>query len=324
MAFATDWTAEIIPSQDPKETVPAIKWLDDTVPVEIIPQGTDFESRVELRMQFDKPGWNLIKDSNTLEPLNTDSHQYALNIRLTSEVTPFEIIAIGPYGEVEMQKVLIRVLDWQNFRQKSVEGPPKRTYLFASLGISSIAFKETELADFSMIATTLKFTYNYLLTPPQWEFGTNGYLNLLPLKKNGTENTVRFLGLNLRFGYVLPFVKAPARLSFLIGAYFSSMLGTNNQFGYKTLLYPQYYPTFRIKTRQGDAYYVYLKYVPLTSSFGLSLKEREWATGFGWEHPLHDGTPLSLSFDFSDFQFLVKSSHEISTTSFTVNLGYGW
>ncbi len=324
LARASDWFADLLPSQDPKETVSELKFLDSRVPVEIVPRGADFESHVEIRFQFNKADWSLIRENEQIQPQAGEIGVYTVSARLLSEVTPLEIVAVGPLGEVEMQKVLVRLSEWKVFKEEGAKAPPKRTYVFSSLGFSNLSYEETGLASFSALSSVFKVSYQYLLTPPQWEFGTNAFFNVFPIHMSGMDQPVRFLGVNLRFGYIFPFVKDPSRLSFLIGTYYTRMFGTNDQFGYKTLIYPQFYPTFRKKMRNGDAFYVYLKYVPLVSGIGLSFTEREFAIGGGWEHPIREGHPFSLSVDASDLRLNVTSDHRIITQSFSINLGYGW
>ncbi len=323
-ANSVEWSAEVLPSQDPKESVQDFRLTELLMPVERKNQGTDFINTINLKFEFSKQDWSLLKDNDQVLPKKTNGIDFEVSIHLLSEVTPVEIIAVGPLGEVEMQKILIRVKDWGVYRKVASENPPKRSYVFTSLGFSYLHYRETSLADFSILTSTLKISYNYLLTPPQWEFNVNGFFNLLPLSKSGTSADVRFIGINVRFGYVFPFVKSPSRLSFLVGVYYSSMLGTGGAFGYKTLIYPQFYPVYRLKDRNGHVYVGYLKYVPLNKSIAPSFRERELALGGGVEFPIDNEHPLSFYLDFSDVKLNTSSTGQITNQTTSISVGYGF
>jgi hypothetical protein len=317
---SSGWFAEVLPSKEPKEFIAGIHWADSEVPIETIPKGNDFESMIELKFKFKQEDWNLLKDHEVLQPIDLEGGVFSFKLLLTGEVTPVDIIAVGPYGEVELQKAFVRVPDWTGFRQNGDKSPPNRSFIFSSLGPSYLAYKETNLADFTMIFTTLKFAYQYLIVPPQWELAANFFANLIPLKKSGLSQSVSFLGTNLRIGYVLPYVQDPARLSLMVGVYYSRMLGTGGAFGFQDLILPQIYPTYRIKTRTGNAYSVYLKYVPL----GLNFAEHEIAVGGGWEFPVRGGHPASINVDFSDLRLNISSVQHVLLQSASLSVGYGW
>ncbi|MEK6705241.1 MAG: hypothetical protein AABZ06_05585 [Bdellovibrionota bacterium] len=262
-----------------------------------------------------------------MEYVELDKGHFSFPVKLTGDITMIELVAVTLKGKVDKLNVKILFQRWKDALAEYDESK-KRAFYSASLGVTTMAFKEDTatrtVTDYSGLALTFKAAYQALLLPPQWDFGINLFFTLLPLNSNIADTTVRYLGVNLRFGYVLPFVKPPWRAAILTGAYFSRMFVTGDRFGYKALLYPQLFPTLRRTINSKDSAFVYLKLVPLGPGLGFSFSERELSLGAGFEHALANRHPVFLSMDFSDLFTIAGSNRSIRSTTFSVSAGYGF
>jgi hypothetical protein len=196
--------------------------------------------------------------------------------------------------------------------------------VIVSLGYSSIEYRETGHRDYSMTALTAKAAYQRALGARGWGASASGYLTALPLGRNRADSTMRFLGLNLRFGYTVPGVRAPWKLSLNTGLYYTTTLVTNNAFGFTNMFGPQLYPTLQRLVGRKDVVGAYLKFSPMMdglSFFGLA--NRELAAGLSWTRPLPRERFLSASVDYAAFR-LDYSRINIQSNSFSLSLGYGW
>lgn len=116
------------------------------------------------------------------------------------------------------------------------------------------------------------------------------------------------------------------------------MITPNNAIGFSNLMSFQTVPSLRKTLKSGDSIFAYFKYSPIASDgfFAfLGPASREIGGGFGWVHPLKSGTPLSLTFEYSDLAFQIPvevataSSTPIVTTgayqstSYSLNIGIG-
>ena len=220
----------------------------------------------------------------------------------------------------------------QKIEPPKIESPPKppiSVYFTPSVGVTYLSYKQTGITDYSMYALTGKFALNVPIKSPYLDFGINAFYNVFPISKNYVDITVRYLGINARVGYALPFVHSPWRFSLMAGAYYSRMFVTNQQFGYSSpLIYPQFFPILSRKFNKRNAGFLYLKYVPLTADFAIfSPTEREVAFGLGWTHYLWNGHPLTYMIDFSDMRFLtnlnVNEMATLQNTSISLSIGYG-
>ena len=194
---------------------------------------------------------------------------------------------------------------------------PQRLFVSPGLGVSSIHFTQTDKADYSSMVATVKVSANYFLFPPKWDLGFSGFMNLATLSKSGADE-VRFLGLNLRMGYIFPQVKAPWRLSLYGGWYYTSASSSSETFGYRNVSGPQLYPSIRRTLSNGHAVSTYLKFSPIFNSLGLlGLSNSEIATGFGYLIPSENHT-YSINLDFARLHL---TNEDVETNSTSVSLG---
>jgi hypothetical protein len=155
------------------------------------------------------------------------------------------------------------------------------------------------------------------LFPPKWDLGFSGFMNLATLSKSGADE-VKFLGLNLRLGYIFPQVRAPWRLSLYGGWYYTSASSSSDTFGYRNVSGPQLYPSLRRTLANGHAVSTYLKFSPIFNSLGLlGLSNSEIATGIGYLIPSESHT-YSINLDFARLHL---TNEEIETNSTSVSLG---
>lgn len=320
------WEGTLVRSEKRSERIEALRWNAEKFPVKYVPKGEDVQPVITIEGELNRAGWYVVSDSDILEK-GTGEHSFTFDIPLIGKITPVEVVAIGPNGEVELERIVIRFEASKESRKIVAAAPPKRQFVTASLGPTVISYKETRVPDFSMYALTAKFSYTALILPPKWDFAANTFFTLLPLSSNIPDVTVRFLGINFRFGYVLQSIPQPWSVSLLAGYYYVTTFVSPPSLGFVNLAGPQFFPVVRRKFRNGDAAYAYLKFSPLTNGVSLellNLSNRELAIGGGWSTPLANGHPFSLALDVSTFSFDVpKRSKLIEYSTFSLSAGYG-
>ncbi len=190
----------------------------------------------------------------------------------------------------------------------------------AGLGPTFLKYRETSLADINELILTGKIFFSRRLTP-QWNIGANLFGNLIHISGSPPSDRVKFLGANVRLGYVLPFIKKPWVVNLMIGAYYSQMLGTPG-FGYSPVLYPQLYPTVSYGLSNGQVFSTYFKFVPIGKKFtSVSASERELASGMAWSWPMDNLKNAHIFFDVSSFA--IRASETISIQSMQTSLSFG-
>jgi hypothetical protein len=309
-----------------KESMSGLTWDATRVPVWVKGEGIDERIKVVLAGQWSHKSGKLIVISNTKESTSIDinDHKFSFEVLLTGPTTKTQITAVRPTGEVDRVQAQIVFDEWteyQSDKAKSRAGRPAMPNL--SIGITSASYKQGTQIDYSALMTTFKMSYVQNVFSPQWDFGVNAFMTLLGLSSNMPSTSVRFLGANFRFGYVLPFVQSPWRMSVLTGIYYARMFVQNDAFGYQTLIYPQFFPTVRRSIDSKHALIAYLKYVPIAPGFGLSWEEKELAAGLVFEKIQRNGRPISFAMDFANLSAIPSATRAFESKTISFSIGYG-
>jgi hypothetical protein len=322
-----NWTAALARSEKTEEQLKELKWKTLEPEVAFEQKGEELVPKVTLEGTWEREGWNLLRSTKfvTVDP---KTHEFRFTIEMGSgKVTFVELTAVGPLGEVEFERVAVYFKEAKEAKDDALAAPPKRDFVMVSAGPTLLNYKETGVADYSMVATTVKASYTRLLFPPRWDFAVNTFFNLFPITQNQPGVDLRFLGINGRIGYSVPNMPDPWSLSVMFGYYYITTFVNGNALGFENLAGPQFFPVVRRRFRNLDSAYFYLKYSPLTDGVSLSFlspSNRELAFGGGYSHPLSNGHPLGASLDVSDFSFIVPVRNKsVSYQSYSLSVAYG-
>lgn len=301
-------------------TVRAIEGLElpfGSLPVEVI-KGPEGPLRVvAIHGEFIQPLWTLTWEGRVLadDPLQSS---FTIQVPLKHSRVKFTLTAVSAEGDIARETFIIKVRSQNELRGM---------HYAVSVGLSKISYHETRIPNYEMTAVTAKGIAQYVVTPGKYDLMIGGFMNIVPLTTNRTDGAVaRFVGINLRAGYIVPFVKYPWRLSLNAGLYYTSMQVTNDLFGFSDMFGPQIFlvTDYAFSSRnRGTAYF---KFSPVSKNLSLSLFDmgnREIAAGGGWIHQLPNQHPLSVMMDFS-FYSMVFGHISLGYNSTSLSVGYGF
>ncbi|MEK6706198.1 MAG: hypothetical protein AABZ06_10450 [Bdellovibrionota bacterium] len=310
----------------PKQAVSEINFKNPSQ-IQIQENGT---ARIRGTYKLFENGWTLLCNGLKIEKeksAQAGKNSFTITVKAENEKTPFEIQAISPHGKIEKETIILHIpTKGQNGSSHAI---------VASLGPTLIFHNEsdaTEKIGMSAAALTLKAAYQYLPKSKNWDFAANSFVTLLPLQSrfNGiTDDTrTRFLGVNARIGFPMPFIKNPWRLSVLAGLYYTTMFVNNNALGFKNMSGPQLFPMLRRTLTPQQWVFGYFKFSPVASGLRLNfmrLENREIAAGSGWVKALKNGKAISVMIDISklslNFEDSLRGSVSIISTSYTLSAG---
>lgn len=269
--------------------------------------------------------WTLLLDNKKVE-LSSDK-KFKIKVVATGKITTVKLIEIGPAGQIKKETIRFVYDDWQPSKPQSTA--MKRFSFSPGMNFSFLNYSETGVGVFSEKAITTKAAIVYFF-PPSMDVGASFYFTTVPVGSSMSGTTARFLGVNARVGYVLPFVKEPWRVSLLGGVYYTTMFVSNDQFGFRNMAGPQIFPAARVKINKTDIISGYFKFSPVASGFQFSsLANREMAIGFAYVHALKNSQSFSVTLDISTLDLVLTSSVvnktiNISSTSISIGGGYGF
>ncbi len=267
------------------------------------------DDTVKVRGTFLNADATLIEGKGST-PLPVDEKGgFSVSFKIDAKTSDQELIAIDGVGKIERETFTLKVVATKT---AGSEMKPlawrERLVLVPGLSFSSIQQSEEGVADYSSVALTAKGSVNYALDPPLWDAGFSFYLTALQLTRS-RDVDVRYFGLNLRLGYIVPEAEEPWKVTIYGGWYYATMfvnpgLDSNGKpfrtFGFTNVSGPQIYPTIKYTLSTTDALSSYFKFSPVGSSLSLlSLSNREIAFGFAFTRVLEDGHTGSIVLDFS-------------------------
>ena len=302
-SFQPERFVEVLIHDDPRhpESTKKISWDEDDTKVVIRNFGKSAESRLLLKGRIKKENaekWRVLWNSITFD-VNSKG-DFSAELPFDTGFKTLDLIVVGPRGEVEYHfyQVALKALESPDlkFNQKL----DKRLFFSTGVGFSQLHYTQADadVPDYRSTVVTVKASANYFLAPPTWDIGFTGFFNIASITKSDPVD-VRFIGLNLRLGYLFPQVQAPWRLSVYGGWYYSTMIASNDAFGFKNISGPQLFPVLRRTLNNGHAISSYVKFSPVSSSLGfLSLSNNETAFGLSYMIPT-EAHNYSISFDYA-------------------------
>lgn len=314
LTLAAEEHLYLVRSEDAAKRIPQLQFALEEDGIPVAPASAP---RVTIDGNHLDPGWKVALDEKPLEPpageKKPSEGDFRLDLPLPRKELRFK--ATGPDGKTREEVVLLSFT-----RPASAARRERDIRLSPSVGFALNSYTETGRPDYSAFAFFAKISANRVLVPQKWDVDANAFLTLLPLSTSVPDVSARFLGMNVRVGYTLPKVEKPWTARFAIGAYYTTMFVTQDRFGYSSLIYPQLYPVVSYQLPDGSALTSYIKIVPTQKELGLSLDERELATGVSWRRLWRNRTVI-FSLDFSDLTFKPTNRVTIHTNSLSLSGG---
>ena len=178
--------------------------------------------------QYIRKSWHLLLGRDEL--FFDKTGKIIIKVALTGAITELKFSSVGPFGEVEKEIIVISYPKWVAPvsqialpepvapKATSSETPsPERKYFFTpALGYTFISYTQSREQPFSGTGLTAKLSFRYIVLPSRWDLGANAFFTALPLSSNRAGVTARYLGLNLRAGYALPWLTQPWKLGIMV------------------------------------------------------------------------------------------------------------
>jgi hypothetical protein len=252
---------------------------------------------------------------------------------IKEEESIIHFAAIDLKGGIQHEEIMVHVDNWRAYSKKRREvtlaAAFKKAPVQLSFGIaySLIQFDDSRGPNFQQSALTAKFSYGKATPSQRWDLGISTFLTLVPLHSS-TIYSARFLGINGRIGYALPWIRDPWRLTLMTGVYYTTMLPSesdaSSEFGYQSMVGPQVYPVVRRKFQNGTSLSAYFKYSPIKAPDSvISFLGRELAIGGAFSFLVGKDHTLSTTLDLSSYGFEIEGV-TIRSNSASVGIGFGF
>ena len=304
-----------------KKGLNGLNWKTDSPYVNSRPFGEEVKFFAILEGKFGKTTATLIIANKPVH-IN-DKKEFRIELPLTAKLTQFDAVVIDQTGDLAREKLAIYFPAWAEFTKEKAKKPPKTNFFSAGLNTSFINYTDQRVPAVSEIALTDKVSYSRLISPPTIDMGLSSYFTLFPLHSS-TGDSLRFIGVNGRIGYIVPQVKDPWRVSLMGGLYFTTMVVQQSGFGFTNLIGPQFFPVVRRTLKSGDIAVAYFKFSPVANGgFSITFSNHEIAGGGSYVHPISNGKSVSATLDIASLDAVIEGV-AIHTGSVSIGAAYGF
>lgn len=240
----------------------------------------------------------------------------------------------APSGEAGSSSVTLATLQMKSSKRKNYEvrvvrrpdSGSRRFYGSGGLGLTYLSYAETQTSQEisqGQIAMTAKGGIGYRIIPEKLDASLSAYVNLFGIPVSESQDglpNARFLGVNARVGYQLPWKLWGRHPKVSLGAYFWSMMVADDSYGIAQLFAPQLLISAPVGKGGNPSGAAYVKFAPI-SDVGISFSNFEIAAGGHYRIATWKNRPINATVDISMTQInsLVESSYQASL--FTVSLG---
>ena len=194
--------ADLVVSLHNGEISPHLQWSPATAEVTWEPTASRWVAKAVAHTTQEDSTVLVAETGIPGKPVKEKPSDFVVEIPLDGEVTSFTLYLINPLGEIEKVKVIIA---WRTLKEAELRRefyfPVIRHFGAASVGYTTIAYKQTLIPQYFGAGVTVKGSYVFLVKPPHWDIGGNAFFTLFPLGSNQSGTTTRFLGVNARTGY---------------------------------------------------------------------------------------------------------------------------
>lgn len=276
-------------------------------------------ARVELEIP---EGTNLIARGRPLKTDEPNHVELSVPWNASEQVVPIQLV--DAYGQITESSIRLYGTSAASLIRASDAKISAKSAFVVGLGPTLIHYTESGLRLTNYRSTALTVTGDYQLpmsASGNWTIQGSIYGTAVQIQQS-TSDDPRFIGVNGRLIYRLPFSRESLELKLAAGIYYLSMIVPSESFGFKNLVGPQLYPTIRYQIPGVLTLRTYVKYSPVSEQLRImDLANREFAYGISFASPALLKQKLSINYNHSDLS-LSLSGIQISNTTDSVSLSF--
>lgn len=272
---------------------------------------------------FLRKGWKLLYQDKEVQV--SSNGRFTLDVPAAAYPAQFILKAKDEFGNVETQNFNLTLSAGAVGTDTATEPKKQSKYsIHVGVGYSGISFDQSRRDSLSVGLVTPKLAVTYWISD-KFDLSLSSYYSAATVSTTAAAGIdTKFLGINGRVGYYPSFFKEPLRMGILFGFYYTTMMVTNDVFGFKNLAGPQLFPTIRYRLSPQHSLLGYFKFSPIAANFSiLSLSNREVAYGLGYSFLRANGHSITFNLDASSLT-LESTTTLINSNALTFGLGYGF
>lgn len=311
---AMPWVAHILRTKD-TERIPGLSIPQNRLPVLLVPQNGDLRPLVEVKLKFDRPGWELLAPNGKKIKAMKDSDFLALYAFLNSQVNELSLISKNTEGEALTETLYLFAPEVQEFEIVS-----PWSSLYANIGMGQLTYKQTRFGSLVWKGVTAGIGYNTQEGSSPFDYHFYTRITVLSLETTPIAANPQYINGHAHVSYRLPWGEQTRwRYYGFAGIGYYNLNSFGSPFGFSGLFAPQL--AFRAKhfltTKSAFLYDVKLtpfENIDLNDARGVELS---WT----WSKTLKSFRRQDVSIRYDNTRFRA-SGQQIGIEYVSINLGY--
>lgn len=314
MATLAPWTAHILrQSEVPK--LEGLTFPDKKLVVRLIPKSDELRPLVELKGNFNRPGWTLLVYGQRPMTSANNPNDFSVFAYLNSQVNEVTFEAKGPDGKIESETLYLFAPEAQEFQVVSTWES-----IVLSAGVASFMYEQSFFGRFRSSSGFLRLNYDSPEASSHWGTLAQGQITVLNFASSPIQANPQVVDAHAALSYRLGWgEEGRYRHRIFVGADYSAVYSNGSPFGFAGLMAPEigwatrYYEDSR-NTYMGEFRWVLFG----DSSLG---DQRALHAGLTWIQTLKSLRRRNLGFSIYDSSF-VSDGQKIRVNLVSIQLGF--
>lgn len=314
-----NWAAQVIRTNDPKQSIKDLKLSETTLPVTLMPKDNLLRPMMEVKGTFTRTGWDLYFQNDLILKVKPNRTSFSFFVYLNSKNSTLTLTAKGPDGPPEIEKLVVFAPGAQEFRLTNPWGE-----LYVHLGAAILNYYQTSYGNFNSTSGLLAITY----IPPKGNLFLANLNALVDFRstlltfsagpdKLGPQIMQGKLDFTYPFGY---FLKGLIQPTAILGASYLTMLSNGSPFGFANLLSPEIGVRIFSELENDGGVNLTFRYTPLDDF--LNATQRGLDLRLNYSMHFSNNHRLTLELGLIHFLWQAAPLIKIETSMPTVTLSY--
>lgn len=313
----TLWEANVLRERNPEAPRIANLFFPVTkIPVMLVPRSDGLRPLVEINGLYRRPGWSLFYANGIPLAIAADDGGFKIFAYLNAKINEVSLIAKGPNGEVESERVFVFAPNAQEFRLMS---PFDSVVL--NIGLSHLNYMQSGEGNFRSVTGLISAQYNKPETESRFGFLSRADLTVLTFDSTPIDRSPQLLQAYINGSYRF-FKERDRQLQahVLLGPSYWTMFSRGSPFGFSNLVALGFGVRLRYATSAKTAWNFEFRYAPIKEP--EKLEQRGYDLSLSWSKILPSLHRFETVLGFSDFGYKATIEKEIHSNLFAIKIGY--
>ncbi len=308
------WVAHLLRQQEGQK-ISELSFPQERFPVLLVPQKNDLRPLVELRLQFEKPGWELYNQNGKKVKKLKNSNLFVVFAFLNSQVNELVLVAKNTEGESRSEKIYLFAPEVQEFEIVS-----PWSSIYANVGLSYMTYEQSRFGVLVWKGANVGIGYDTLENSNPIDYHLFARMTVLSFQTQPIAANPQYINAHAHVSYRLPWSENTRwRYYATLGGGYFNLNSFGSDFGFSGLFAPQL--AFRAKhfVTTKSSFLYDIKLTPF-QNFDLG-NSRGFELNWTWSKVLKSSRRQDVSIKYDNTRFQTGGL-QVGIEFISLNIGY--